>query len=64
MSVEALVAKWAVPFAQVEVAALFLLKLDLVVAQQLVFLLFGVDPILGRANVVGSHATLGTSSAK
>ena len=52
MVVEALVSEWAVTPAQVEVAALFLLKLDLVVAQQLVFLLLGVDPVLGRANVI------------
>ena len=52
MAIEALVSEWAVSPAQVEVAARFLLKLDLVFAQQLVFLLFRVDPVLGRANVV------------
>lgn len=50
--VKALVAEGAFSSALVEILALFLLKLTLVVAQQLIFLLLGVDPIFGRANVI------------
>ena len=60
--VEALVSEGALSLAQVEVSALFLLEFHPVVAQQPLLLLFGVDPVLGRADVVRRHAALGTSS--
>ena len=60
--VEALVSEGALSLAQVEVSALLLLEFHPVVAQQPLLLLFGVDPVLGRADVVRRHAALGTSS--
>ena len=60
--VEAFVSEGALSLAQVEVSALFLLEFHPVVAQQPLLLLFGVDPVLGRADVVRRHPALGTSS--